>query len=150
MAFGSDSFPLGPGGKFPRQRISSAGNEIANPNQMEGLYDGSEHARLPVLERDFHSSVNRVKNRTRIGKPLTNDKNIRQAKAFAGLFPRYGNVSASLGYPRGRSAGIFSGTDKIGLSGDNEIDEDAGMGRMGGFARKRERYLFERGYKPKF
>jgi len=68
--FGSDSFPLGPNGQFPKQRISSAGNEIAAPEQMEGLYSASGGVRLPVVERDFHSSLNRIKGRMKQGKMM--------------------------------------------------------------------------------
>jgi hypothetical protein len=71
--FSGDDFPLGPNGQFPRQRISSAGNEIAAPEEMEALYEESEMsgvARLPVVERDFHSSLNRVKGRMKQGKRM--------------------------------------------------------------------------------
>lgn len=68
MAFGSNDFPLGPNGQFPRQRISSAGNEIAAPEMMEGIYSVSGVAKLPVIERDFHSSLNKVKGRMKQGK----------------------------------------------------------------------------------
>ena len=57
MAFGSNDFPLGPNGSFPRQRIRSAGNEIAPPEMMEKMYEESGLAKLPVVERDYHSSV---------------------------------------------------------------------------------------------
>jgi hypothetical protein len=66
--FGSDNLPLGPNGQFPRQRISSAGNEIAAPESMEGVYMDSSTAKLPVLERDFHSSLNKVKGRMKQGR----------------------------------------------------------------------------------
>lgn len=68
MAFGSNDFPLGPNGSFPKQRINSAGNEIAAPEEMEELYDMSGVARLPVIERDFHSSLNKVKGRMKQGR----------------------------------------------------------------------------------
>jgi len=70
MAFGSDSFPLGPNGQFPRQRIYSAGNEIADPEEMEGLYGMSEVAKLPVVECDFHSSLDRVKGKMKQGRMM--------------------------------------------------------------------------------
>jgi hypothetical protein len=74
--FGSDSFPLGPNGQFPRQRISSAGNEIAPPEEMEGLYGMSGVAKLPVIERDFHSSLNKVKGRMKQGRMMREGQDV--------------------------------------------------------------------------
>jgi hypothetical protein len=71
MAFGSDSFPLGPAGGFPKQRVVSAGNEIAPPELMQELYDSQNHAKLPVRERDYHSSVSKV-NKMKMGKKHRN------------------------------------------------------------------------------
>ena len=68
--FGSDSFPLGPNGSFPKQRIYDAGNEIATPADMEEVYGMSGVAKLPVQERDFHSSIARVKNKMKKGKMM--------------------------------------------------------------------------------
>jgi hypothetical protein len=70
MAFGSDSFPLGPNGSFPRQRINSAGNEIAPPEAMEELYGMSGIAKLPVRERDYRSSLGKVQNRMKYGRAM--------------------------------------------------------------------------------
>lgn len=69
MAFGSNDFPLGPNGKFPKQRISSAGNEIADPHEMEEMYSMTGLAKLPAVEKDYHSSVGKVKDRMKTGKP---------------------------------------------------------------------------------
>jgi len=81
--FGSDDFPLGPNGKFPRQRINSAGNEIADPDEMEGMYGMSGVARLPVVERDFHSSLDRVKGKMKQGRIM------RQGQDEDKFTPRY-------------------------------------------------------------
>ena len=70
MAFGSDSFPLGPNGQFPKQRINSAGNEIAAPQDMEELYLESGLAKLPVRERDFSSSLSKVQKRMKNGRMM--------------------------------------------------------------------------------
>jgi hypothetical protein len=72
--FGSDNLPLGPNGQFPKQRINSAGNEIANPQDMEDMYDMSGLAKLPVRERDFHSSLNRVKGKMKMGRMMREDQ----------------------------------------------------------------------------
>jgi hypothetical protein len=67
--FGSDTFPLGPAGGFPKQRISNAGNEIAPPEDMDEMYLGAV-AKLPIRERDFHSSLNKVKGRMKVGRMM--------------------------------------------------------------------------------
>lgn len=67
--FGSDSFPLGPNGQFPRQRIATAGNELIPPQNMEETYLRSDEAQIPqeMIERDFNVSNQRVKGRMRFG-----------------------------------------------------------------------------------
>lgn len=70
MAFGSDSFPIGPNGSYPKQRINSAGNEIAAPEDMEDLYTLNRSAKLPVRERDFRSSLAKVQNRMKVGRAM--------------------------------------------------------------------------------
>lgn len=67
--FGSDSFPLGPNGQYPKQRISNAGNELCPPEDMDEVYLGAV-AKLPVRERDFHSSLSKVKNRMKVGRAM--------------------------------------------------------------------------------
>jgi len=79
--FSGDDFPLGPNGQFSRQRISSAGNEIAAPEEMEALYEESEMsgvAKLPVVERDFHSSLNKVKGRMKQGRMMREGQDVDQ------------------------------------------------------------------------
>ena len=144
MAFGSDSFPLGPNGQFPRQRIRNAGNEIAPPEMMEELYDRGDVARLPVVERDFHSSVNRAKERMQRGKMM------RREQGYDDLRPRYA-LKGKLGRPirtsitelitpieKGRRLGVraFSGS----LSGE-EDEDDNGLGR--GFKFKKFKKIFK-------
>lgn len=68
--FGSDNFPLGPNGQFPAQRISSAGNEIHAPEDMEDVYLESGLAKLPVRERDFHSSLQKVGGKMKMGRAM--------------------------------------------------------------------------------
>jgi hypothetical protein len=68
--FSGDDFPLGPNGQFPKQRISSAGNEIYAPQDMEEVYLESGLAKLPVRERDFNSSLQKVKGRMKQGKMM--------------------------------------------------------------------------------
>jgi hypothetical protein len=70
MAFGSDDFPLGPNGQFPKQRINSAGNEIFAPEDMEEAYGMSGVAKLPIRERDYNSSLNKVKGRMKYGRAM--------------------------------------------------------------------------------
>jgi hypothetical protein len=72
--FSGDDFPLGPNGRYPKQRINSAGNEIAAPEEMEGLYGNNGYAKLPVVERDFNSSLNKVKGRMKQGKMMRSEK----------------------------------------------------------------------------
>lgn len=64
--FGSDSFPLGPGGKFPKQRIGTSGNVLPS---VEEVYENA-NSRLPVVEKDFNSSIRNVQNRLMQGRSL--------------------------------------------------------------------------------
>lgn len=68
--FSGDDFPLGPNGQFPKQRINSAGNEIHAPEDMEEVYLESGLAKLPVRERDFNSSLQKVKGRMKQGRMM--------------------------------------------------------------------------------
>ena len=81
--FGSESFPVGPNGQFPRQRVRTAGNELVPPQNMEEVYWRSGVARLPVVEKEYHGSVNRVKSDMSVGRP-----NI-HARIHKGFRPRY-------------------------------------------------------------
>ena len=102
--FSGDDFPLGPNGQYPKQRISSAGNEIAAPEYMEAMYDRSEVARLPVVERDFHSSLNRVKGSMKQGRMMREGQDVDKFR------PKY------------------AGTSKI-----RQAEEEEGLGRYGLF-----------------
>lgn len=68
--FSGDGFPVGPNGRFPKQRIATAGNELIPPVSMQETYLRSNVAKLPVVEKDFHSSVNRVKGRMQRGEMI--------------------------------------------------------------------------------
>lgn len=76
--FGSDDFPLGPNGQYPKQRIATAGNELISPQDIEETYLCSGLAKLPVRERDFHSSLNKVKGRMKIGRMMREDQDEQQ------------------------------------------------------------------------
>lgn len=76
--FGSDSFPLGPNGQFPKQRIGNAGNELIPPQDMEETYLECGLAKLPVRERDYHSSLNKVKGRMKMGRMMREDQDENQ------------------------------------------------------------------------
>jgi hypothetical protein len=65
--FGSDDLPLGPNNAYPRKRIGSFGNMVASP---EEIYEMSGLAKLPIRERDYHSSVNRVKGKMKTGRMM--------------------------------------------------------------------------------
>lgn len=67
MAFGDNGLPLGPGGKFPKQRISSYGNMIDPPRNMEEEYMYSPIANIPAPEKEYSSVVNRAKNHMNFG-----------------------------------------------------------------------------------
>ena len=70
MAFGSNDFPLGPNGQYPRQRVGNFGNRIAAPNRVEDVYRGNGGVRLPVVEKDFSSTVERAKGRMKMGREM--------------------------------------------------------------------------------
>lgn len=83
MAFGSNDFPLGgPAGGYPKQRVSNYGNYIAPPNRVEDVYRGNDSAQLPVVEREFSSSVEKVKRRLKMGRK-------RDMIAGDDFYPRY-------------------------------------------------------------
>lgn len=70
--FGSENLPLGPNGQFPRQRIKTAGNELIPGVSMQDTYLSGRNnaARLPITEKDFHSSLSKTKLRMRHGKVM--------------------------------------------------------------------------------
>ena len=83
MAFGSNDFPLGPNGQFPRNRVHDFGNQIAPPNRVEDVYRRSTASKLPVVERDFSTSVERAKHRMKMGREM------RKGQAPDRFQPRY-------------------------------------------------------------
>lgn len=91
MAFGSENLPLGPNGQFPKQRINSYGNEIVPPEDMEQTYLSCGLAKLPVVEKDYHSSVSKVKDRMKQGKPHKHSDEYRDIDRFR---PRYAPPSS--------------------------------------------------------
>lgn len=136
MAFGSESFPLGPAGGFPKNRIASAGNEIAPPEMMEEMYDSQNHAKLPVRERDYHSSVSRVKDKMKMGRPHKNaDAPDEWLKRRKQRFP-YGlekeGERVRPGSAIGQPAAGMSGVGFFGMKGElgdveQKYGEDAAM-----------------------
>lgn len=67
--FKGDSFPLGPNGRFPRKRMSNYGVSIIPPVSMQDTYLSGHNtvAKLPSTEKNYHSSVNKVKGRMKQG-----------------------------------------------------------------------------------
>jgi hypothetical protein len=102
MAFGSNDFPLGPNGKYPPQRVSSYGNDIGPPNRVEEIYELSGEAKLPVTEKDYHSSVSRVKNRMKSGKPNKHSDGYADIDKFR---PKYAQRSSLRKYVGTQPAG---------------------------------------------
>jgi len=71
MAFGSNTFPLGPNGEYPKQRISNFNShDIASSERVEDVYRTNRQSRLPVVERDFTSSLNKVQRKMKQGKMM--------------------------------------------------------------------------------
>lgn len=70
--FGSDNFPLGPAGGYPKQRINSFNRRLIPGVSAQDTYlsGGSSVSKLPNLERDFHSSNNKAKGRLSEGSPV--------------------------------------------------------------------------------
>ena len=68
--FGSDNFPLGPNGQFPKQRIGSSGDGMPMSQDMEEVYELSGLAKLPVRERDFNSTLQKVGGRMKFGRAM--------------------------------------------------------------------------------
>lgn len=90
--FGSDDFPLGPNNQFPRQRISNYGVQIIPPVSMQDTYLSGNNtvSKLPNLEKDFHSSISKVRRRMRHGWAIR-----RGGLPIIGLFrPRYAPKSS--------------------------------------------------------
>lgn len=88
MAFGSNDFPLGPNNQYPRQRIRNFGNMVAPPNRVEDVYRDNNQVQLPVVEKEYNSSVEKVKRRMKFGREMRKGqrpdkfrpKNIKQLK----------------------------------------------------------------------
>ena len=95
--FGSDSFPLGPNGQFPRKRVNSFDVRLIPPVSMQDTYLSGHNtvSKLPNLEKDFHSSVSRVKMRTKHGVPIRTMRRHNDVDRFR---PRFGPKSLLSGY----------------------------------------------------
>jgi len=93
--FGSESFPLGPAGGYPRRRWHSYGRMLAPGVSMQDTYLSGRNtvSRLPNVERDFASSNNKVKGR------LTNGAKVIRGGGFRGVMrfrPRFAPYFAPL------------------------------------------------------
>lgn len=77
MAFGSNGFPLGPNGQYPKQRVSSYNtSDIAPPNRVEDVYTGNRGSKLPAVEKDFGSSINKAKWRMKQGSMMRQGQDV--------------------------------------------------------------------------
>ena len=75
MAFGSNDFPLGPNGQFPPQRIGNFDKRIAHPQMtIEEQYNNYNGARLPAVEEEYSSSVDKVKRRMKFGREMRKEQ----------------------------------------------------------------------------
>lgn len=101
--FGSDNFPLGPNGQFPKKRMNSFGRMLIPGVSAQDTYlnGGSSVSKLPNLERDFNQSNQKVKGR------LT-----REAKIIRGGFKGVNRF-------RPRYAPYFGGRMPVGMSGED-------------------------------
>ena len=95
--FGANGFPLGPNGQYPRQRINSYGNMIASPSRVEEIYERSDEAQLPVVEKDFHSSINRVKKSMKQGSPNKHADSYGDVDRFKPRYAKGASVRPSRG-----------------------------------------------------
>jgi hypothetical protein len=70
--FGSDSFPLGPAGGFPKRRWNSYGRLLVPGVSMQDTYLSGRNtvSKLPNIERDFASSNNKAKGRMKQGRAI--------------------------------------------------------------------------------
>lgn len=78
MAFGSNNFPIGPGGGFPGARQGNAGMMIAPPVNEEGEYFKSAVAKLPTEEKEFASVANKAKVHLTFGEPYGDRRSMRK------------------------------------------------------------------------
>jgi len=105
MAFGSNDFPLGPNGRFPRKRVGNFGGMIAPPNRIEDVYRRNVVSKLPVVEKEYSSTVERAKGRMKAGSAMRIGQ---RADKFS---PRYlaTRLIAPVMKARRMGASIFSG-----------------------------------------
>lgn len=100
--FGSDNFPLGPAGGYPKQRIRSFNNPLIPGVSMQDTYlsGGSTVSKLPNLERDFNASNQKVKGRLKQGSQIRGGGGYRGVNRFR---PRYAPFFGSRRIPKGMS-----------------------------------------------
>lgn len=86
MAFGSDNFPLGPAGGYPKVRRRSYGAMLNPPVNAQDVYlsGGNTVSKMPSIEKDFNSSINKAKGRMKRGSAMR-----RGGRGFDYLRPRY-------------------------------------------------------------
>lgn len=130
--FGSDNFPLGPNNQFPRKRISNYGVNLIPPVSMQDVYLSGHNtvAKLPSIEKDFYSSIQKAKGRMKQGKMMRGEVRHRDIDRFR---PRYAPKS-SLRHALGQED-IEEGMeeDVVFDSGGSRIDEgetDDSVGRV--------------------
>jgi hypothetical protein len=125
--FGSDNFPLGPAGGFPRVRRSTYGAYLIPGVSAQDTYlsGGSSVSKLPNLERDFDSSNKKVKGRlTRNAKVMrgTNKGPNRFRPRFAPFFGQ-DSITSYFGRDGRLIKGIRSEVTRLaGISGEDFED----------------------------
>lgn len=127
--FGSDSFPVGPNNRFPRQRVSTYGNQLIPPVSMQDTYLSGNNtvAKLPSTEKNYHTSVNKVKGRMKEGDVVRTRYRHMDIDRFR---PRYAPPS-SLRHALGQDEDLDEDSVYIERAGD-EGETDDSVGQWGG------------------
>lgn len=75
MAFSSNNYPVGPGSfplgpiaMYPSKRVGNFGNVINPPSRVEDEYSECRYAKLPAIEKEYSSSVEKAKRRLKMGR----------------------------------------------------------------------------------
>lgn len=126
MAFGSDSFPLGPNNRFPRKRMSSYGVMLIPPVSMQDTYLSGNNtvAKLPSTEKNYHTSVDRAKGRMKEGEVVRTRRRHMDIDRFR---PRYAPPS-SLRHALGQDEDMDNDSVYIERAGDEgEVDDSVGQ-----------------------
>lgn len=121
--FGSDNFPLGPNGQYPKVRRQSYGAMLNPPVNAQDVYLSGHNtvSKLPSTEKDFHSSVNKAKGRMKRGEAVR-----KGGRGFDYLRPRFA--------PKGlRGEEEYEGMDRDQLyverADEGETDDSVGYYR---------------------